>query len=51
MDFIILESQKDEVIIMDNAKEAAKQFGTISYEMITSLSNEIPRIVIKIGGE
>jgi len=46
MDFIILESQKDEVIIMNNAKEAAKQFGTISYEMTTSLSSEIPRIVI-----
>ncbi len=46
MDFILLESQKDEVIIMNNAKEAAKQFGTISYEMTTSLSSEIPRIVI-----
>ena len=46
MDFILLESQEDEVIIMDNAKEAAKQFGTISYEMTTSLSSEIPRIII-----
>jgi alanine racemase len=46
MDFILLESQEDEVIIMDNAKEAANQFGTISYEMTTSLSSEIPRIVI-----
>ena len=46
MDFILLESQKDEVIIMNNAKEAAKQFKTISYEMTTSLSSEIPRIVI-----
>jgi len=46
MDFILLESQEDEVIIMDNAKEAAKQFDTISYEMTTSLSSEIPKIVI-----
>ena len=46
MDFILLESQEDEMIIMDNAKEAAKQFGTISYEMTTSLSTEIPRIII-----
>jgi len=46
MDFILLESQKDEVIIMDNAKEAAKQFDTISYEMTTSLSSEISRIVV-----
>ena len=48
MDFILLESQKDEIIIMNNAKEAAKQFGTISYEMTTSLSTEIPRIITKI---
>jgi len=46
MDFILLESEEDEVIIMDNAKESAKQFGTISYEMTTSLSSEILRIVI-----
>ena len=46
MDFITLESQEEEVIIMDNAKEAAKQFGTISYEMTTSLSSEILRIII-----
>jgi alanine racemase len=46
MDFILLESQEDDVIIMNNAKEAAKQFGTISYEMTTSLSCEIPRIII-----
>ena len=46
MDFILLESQTDEVTIMDNAKEAAKQFDTISYEMTTSLSSKISRIVI-----
>jgi alanine racemase len=46
MDFIILESQKNKIIIMDNAKEAAKQFKTISYEMTTSLSSEISRSII-----
>ncbi len=51
MDFIILESDKDEVCVMNDAQIAAKQFGTISYEMTTSLSNKISRIVIKIGGE
>ena len=46
MDFIILESQKDEVVIMNNAKEAAKQFKTISYEMTTSLKSEISRVLV-----
>ena len=46
MDFISLESIKDEVVIMDNAKRAAKHFGTISYEMTTALSPDIERIVI-----
>jgi alanine racemase len=46
MDFITLESQKDEVVIMDNAQKAAKHFGTISYEMTTALSTDIPRSII-----
>lgn len=46
MDFISLEGEKEEVVIMDNAQKAAIHFGTISYEMTTSLSSEIPRIVI-----
>ncbi|KYJ86187.1 alanine racemase [Sulfurovum riftiae] len=46
MDFIILESDKEVVVIMDNAQEAAKQFGTISYEMTTALSEKIERLVI-----
>jgi len=46
MDFIVLESEKDKVIIMDNAQEAAKHFGTISYEMTTALSEKIERIVV-----
>ena len=46
MDFIALETNKDEVCIMSDAQQAAKQFGTISYEMTTALSSEIERIVI-----
>ena len=46
MDFISLESEKEEVLIMDNAQKAAKHFGTISYEMTTALSPEIERIII-----
>jgi len=46
MDFVILASDKDEVCIMDDAQVAAKQFGTISYEVTTALSIDIPKEVI-----
>jgi len=46
MDFISLASDRDEICIMNNAQAAAKQFGTISYEMTTSLSTELERVVV-----
>ena len=46
MDFISLESQKEEVCVMSDAQAAAKQLGTISYEITTALSGEIPKEVI-----
>jgi len=46
MDFISLETDKDEVCIMSDAQQAARQFDTISYEMTTALSSEIERIII-----
>ena len=46
MDFIVLESIKDEVCVMNDAQEAAKQFGTISYETTTALAADIPKIII-----
>jgi alanine racemase len=46
MDFISLESEKEEVCVMHDAKAAAKQMGTISYEITTALSSSIPREVI-----
>ena len=46
MDYISLESQKDEVCIMDNALNSSKQIGTISYEMTTQLSKDIKRVVV-----
>lgn len=46
MDFVTLASQKDEVCIMDNAKAAAKQLHTISYEITTALSPTIPKRMI-----
>jgi len=46
MDFIALESEKEKVLIMDDAQKAAKHFGTISYEVITGLSKDIERKII-----
>ena len=46
MDFISLESDKDEVVIFDDAQKAAKQLGTISYEVMTALSKDIERVVV-----
>jgi len=46
MDSISLESDKEEVCVMSDAKVAAKQFKTISYEMTTALSGDIAKEVI-----
>ncbi len=46
MDSISLESDKEEVCVMNDAQVAAKQFGTISYEITTALSVDIPKKVI-----
>ncbi|HSR73579.1 MAG TPA: alanine racemase [Sulfurovum sp.] len=46
MDFISLESEKEEVCVMADAQAAAKQFRTISYEMTTALSADIAKEVI-----
>ncbi|WP_295421623.1 alanine racemase [Sulfurovum sp.] len=45
MDFITLESDKEEVCVMNDAQNAAKQFGTISYEVTTALSAAIAKEV------
>jgi len=46
MGFISLASEKEEVCVMNNAQDAARQFGTISYEIITRLNSQIEKIVI-----
>ena len=46
MDFISLESDQEIVCVMNDAQEAAKQLGTISYEITTALSPSIPKEVI-----
>ncbi len=46
MDYIVLESTKDEVCIFDNALSAGKQLNTISYELMTQLHGDIERVVI-----
>lgn len=47
MDLMSFESEKESLCIMDDAQKAAKHFGTISYEIMTALSPDIPREVIE----
>ena len=46
MDFISVESEKDEIVVFNDAQDAAKQLGTISYEVMTALSKDIERVVV-----
>ena len=46
MDFISLASDKEEVCVMHDAQDTAKQLGTISYEVMTALHKDIERIVV-----
>jgi alanine racemase len=46
MDFISIEGDKEEVCMMDDALRTARHFGTISYEVLTSLNANIVREVI-----
>ena len=46
MDFISLEGNKKEICMMDDAQHAARQLGTISYEVTTALQEKIEKIVI-----
>jgi alanine racemase len=47
MDMVSLESDREEVVIFDDAQKAAEQFGTISYEVMTALSPAIKRVVME----
>ena len=46
MDYISLESTKEEICIFDNALHAGKQLNTISYEPMTLLNLNIEKIII-----
>ena len=46
MDFITLESTKEELCIFDDAQKIAKHFNTISYEIVTALKSSIEREII-----
>ena len=46
MDFISLESDKEEICVMNDAQDAAKQLETISYEITTALQCDIEKIVV-----
>ncbi len=47
MDFIALASDKEEICVMKDAQIAAKHFKTISYEVTTALSTELPKVIIE----
>jgi len=46
MDFIALESDKEEICMMHDAKVASEHFKTISYEVTTALSPDIPKVIV-----
>jgi len=46
MDFISLATDKNEICVMDDAHNAAKQLATISYEVITALHRDIERRLV-----
>ena len=46
MDYITVESDKEEICIFDNASNAGKQLNTISYELMTQLNEKIERIIV-----
>jgi alanine racemase len=47
MDYVSIESNKEEVCIFNNAKNAGEQLRSISYEMTTQLHTDIKRCIIK----
>jgi len=46
MDFISLESDKNEICVMDDAQDAAQQLYTIAYEVMTALHSSIERNIV-----
>jgi len=46
MDYVSMESNKEEVCIFNNAQNAGEQLGTISYEMTTQLHSNIKRVIV-----
>lgn len=45
MDYISLNSSEDEVCLFDDVNELANIHNTISYEILTSLKSNIPRVI------
>ncbi len=46
MDMFSLEGDDERVSLFDDAAEAARQFGTIAYDILVKLSPEIPRVLV-----
>ena len=47
MDFMTFASEEEEICIMNDCLDAAKQYRTISYEMTTGLNSRLRRVVIE----
>ncbi len=46
MDFITVESTKDEILVFNNAQMVANHLNTISYEIVTALKPSIQRVLV-----
>ncbi len=46
MDSLSLEGSQEEVALIGDAKEIARSFGTISYDVLVKLNPQIPRIIV-----
>jgi alanine racemase len=46
MDMVSVEGDDEAVCLFDDAREAARQHGTIAYDILVKLSAHIPRIVV-----
>ena len=46
MDFISLATDQNEICVLRDAQDAAKQLGTISYEVVTALDSDIERRLV-----
>ena len=47
MDMVSILGDEDEICLIDDAKEIAKQNGTISYDILVKLNKDIKRVIVE----